>query len=174
MRGILTSHILLSQKPDPRRCKSYTLIKKCKCVEFWNLLISKYFCTPLNMTLSLFDGCLWKYGLSFSFLFFSSWFLACIFFLMLFKHGYFFFFIFFFSIAHTYFWHMKTFLERERLMKNMNGVFIWWTEKHVLLCNSQCKSQHFICGCTWILIMGAFWESQQGSQQFDKAQHDNK
>ena len=25
--------ILLSQKPDPRRCKPYTLIKKCKCVE---------------------------------------------------------------------------------------------------------------------------------------------
>ena len=25
--------ILLSQKPDPRRCKPYTLIKKCKCVD---------------------------------------------------------------------------------------------------------------------------------------------
>jgi hypothetical protein len=28
--------------------------------------------------------------------------------------------------------------------------------------------------CTWILIMGAWKESQQGSQQFDKAQHEYK
>jgi hypothetical protein len=31
--------ILLSQKPDPRRCKSYTLIKKCKCVKIKLFLV---------------------------------------------------------------------------------------------------------------------------------------
>jgi hypothetical protein len=44
----------------------------------------------------------------------------------------------------------------------------------MFLRNSQCKSQHFICGCTWILIMGAWKESQHWSQQFDKAHHEYK
>jgi hypothetical protein len=30
------------------------------------------------------------------------------------------------------------------------------------------------CGCMWIFIMGAWKESQHGSQQFDKAQHEYK
>jgi hypothetical protein len=46
---------------------------------------------------------------------------------MLFWHGYLLFSIFF-SIAHTFFWYMKT-LERERIIKN--GLFIWWIEEHV-------------------------------------------
>jgi hypothetical protein len=32
-RGILASCILPSQTMDPRRCKTYTFIKMCKCVE---------------------------------------------------------------------------------------------------------------------------------------------
>ena len=37
---------------------------------------------------------------------------------------------------------------KERLMKNMNGVFIWCMEKHVLH-NSQCKSQQFYL---WVYV----------------------
>ena len=59
MRGILISHILLSQKLDPMRCKSYTLIKMCKCVEFSNPNI---FDTPLIMTFSLLNNCLRSMG----------------------------------------------------------------------------------------------------------------
>ena len=60
MRGILTSHILLSQKPDPRRCKSYTLIKMCKCVEYFP--IPNIFGTPLIMIFSLLINCLGSMG----------------------------------------------------------------------------------------------------------------
>ena len=56
MRGILASHILLSQKPDPRRCKSYTFIKMCKCVEYFP--IPNIFGTPLIMIFSLLINCL--------------------------------------------------------------------------------------------------------------------
>jgi hypothetical protein len=40
------------------------------------------------------------------------------------------FFLSFFSIAHTPFWNMRT-LEKETHVKKMNGVFIFWMEKHV-------------------------------------------
>jgi hypothetical protein len=35
-------------------------------------------------------------------------------------------------------------------------------------------SQHLFGGCTWILIMDAWKESQHRSQQFDKAQQEYK
>ena len=58
-----------------------------------------------------------------------------------------FYFFYFFSIARTYFWHMKTLFQRD-IHENMNGVFIRWTKKNIFLRNPQCKSQHFICRCT--------------------------
>jgi hypothetical protein len=69
------------------------------------------------------------------------------------------------SIAPYSFWHMKT-SERKTHDKWMK--FLFGRRESMFLHKSQCKSQHFICGCMWILIMGAWLESQQGSQQFDK------
>ena len=78
--------MLLSQKPDPRRCKSYTLIKNVHvsgiCLK---IFIYIDFCTPLDMTLSSFCISFENMGyLYFSVSFLFSCFLACIFVLMLF------------------------------------------------------------------------------------------
>ena len=73
MRGILTSHILLSQKSDPRRCKSYTLIKMCKCVEYFPN--PNIFGTPLIMTFSLLIIALEVWA---TFIFFNTLELSCV------------------------------------------------------------------------------------------------
>ena len=132
--------ILLSQKPDPRRCKPYTLIKKCKCVEFELFLVQL---DSFFMTLSLFAFSFQKTWAIFS----SSTFLS-FFSRMLFQHGFIFmpFFsmnIFSFCIAHIFFG--KGGFLKERVMTW--SFFIWWTDG-MFLCNSQCKSWHIISGCT--------------------------
>ena len=119
---------------------------------------------------------IWKYVLSFFLLLFFMLLSMGLF--MLFGTDFFFFscflawiFFFFFSIAHTFLLAYDKFRERDSW--KMNGVF-FCGPKSMFLRNSQCKSQHFICGCMWILIMGAWRESQHGSQQFDKAQYKYK
>ena len=125
MRGILTSHILLSQKPDPRRCKSYTLIKMRKRVEYF--LNHNVFGTPLIMTFSLllialevwaisFFSILWNLHVFHSFSFFSFAILraSCV--------------SLFFSIAPFFFLAYEK-LWRERLGTNEWSFYFRWTEK---------------------------------------------
>jgi hypothetical protein len=64
-------HTLLSQKPDPRRCKSYTLIKTCKCVEFYNFLILSIFGAPFNHDSLSLDECLLLESMGYLYFFFS-------------------------------------------------------------------------------------------------------
>ena len=122
--GILASYNIAKSKTRPQGDASHTLWSRRASVwNFYNLPnATTFFCTPLIMTLSLFGRLpfIWKYGLSYFFLFFSF----SLFFLHALWHAFFslscffsmdiyFLFFFFFSIAHTYFWHMKTFLERD-------------------------------------------------------------
>ena len=53
------------------------------------------------------------------------------------------------------------------------SIFIWWMND-MFLRNSQCKSQHIIFGVYMNLDHGCMTRISHGSQQFDKAQHDNK
>ena len=127
MRGILTSHILLSQKLDSRRCKSYTLIKMCKCMEYFS--IPNIFGTPLIMVFSLLINCLGSMG-----------YISLFFFSILQNLHMFYFFSFlllfwelhvslsFFSIA-PYFFLAYEKLWRERLMANEWSFYFRWTEK---------------------------------------------
>jgi hypothetical protein len=66
-------HMLLSQRPDLRRTKSYNLIKICKFVGFENFELPLYD--------SLYALFLFGYGLSFSFLPFFFFFSFSVFFL---------------------------------------------------------------------------------------------
>ena len=119
MRGILASHILLSQKPDPRRRKSYTLIKKCKCVGY--LPNPNIFGTPLIMTFSLFDNCLGSMGYL---CFFSTLWNLHVFYCFCYFET--FMCLSFFSIAPYFFLAYKNFGEKDSW--KIIGVF-WWMEK---------------------------------------------
>jgi hypothetical protein len=56
----------------------------------------------------------------------------------------------------------------ERLMINeWSNLFGGWKTCFCITLSVRVNS--FIGGCTCVLIMGAWWESQQGSQQFDKS-----
>ena len=128
MRGILTSHILLSQKSDPRRCNSYSLIKRCKCVEYFPNPIFWYsfdhdflpFYNYLRSMgyLSLFS-IFWNLHVFHSF---SS-------FLLLFWELHV---SLFFSIAPYFFFGIRKFW-RERPMINEWSIYFRWMKKHVFV-----------------------------------------
>ena len=62
--------ILLSQSPDPRRCKAYTLIKMCKCAKYFLIFIFELLCHESNSFL----GNIEKMGYAFSlFFWWTSW-----------------------------------------------------------------------------------------------------
>jgi len=90
--------------------------------------------------------------------------------LMLFGMDFYFFSI---CIAHIFFWQKKN-LERERFYDVVMELSLFSGWMACFCVTLSVRVSTFISGCTWILIMGAWRESQQGSQQFDKAQHDNK
>ena len=160
MRGILISHILLSQKLDPRRCKSYTLIKMCKCVEYFP--IPNIFGTPLIMIFSLLINCLGSMGHISLFFFSILWNLHMFHFFLFFCYFESFTCLSFFSIAPYFFLAYENF--GENYSWQMNGVFICWMEKSCFCVTLSVRVSIFICGCSWILIMGAWQESLQGSQ----------
>ena len=123
MRGILISHILLSQKPDPRRCKSYTLIKICKCVEYFFLILI-FFGTPLIMTFSLFDNYLRSMGyLSF----FNTLESSCVpfFFFLFFCYFESFMCLSFFSIAPYFFLAYENFEKKDSWQYEWSFYFSW-------------------------------------------------
>ena len=160
-RGILTSHNIAKSKTRSKEMQVIHFDQDCASVwNFENFPNSKYFCTFFIMTLSLFDDCLlfesmcylsffcfsscflaWDYSCSLAWTFFHSCFLAWIFF-------------FFFSIAHTLFWHMKLW---ERCSCHKIGVFIFVDEKACFCITLSVRVSILFCGCTWILIMGAWW-----------------
>ena len=120
MRGILISHILLSQKLDPRRCKSYTLIKKCKYVEYFPN--PNIFGTPLIMTFSLFDTCLGSMGYFYFFSLFNTWNLHVFHFFLFFCYFESFMCLSFFSITPSFFLAYENFGEKDSWQ--MNADFI--------------------------------------------------
>ena len=136
MRGILTLHILLSQKPDPTRCKSYTLIKMCKCVEYFP--IPNIFGTPLIMIFSLLINCLGSMGYISLFFFFQYFrtFMCSIFFFSfaILRASY----VSFFSIAPYFFLLYKNFGEKDSWQMNVVFYFRWM--ENMFLRNSHCKS----------------------------------
>jgi hypothetical protein len=68
----------------------------------------------------------------------------------------------FFSIAHTILFGRWNFWERDAWQNEWSTILV--DGKSMFLRNSQCKSQRFIYGCTCVLIIGVWPESQQGSQ----------
>ena len=137
------------------------------CGIFHIVLILNIFVLLCIMNLSFWMSASWKYGISLFlsslFLFFSSCSLACIFFSHAFWHGYvFFFFSLFFSIAHTILFGIWKFLRERHMITEWSNYLV--DGKSMFVRNSQCKSQQFSCGCTWVLVMGAWRESRLGSQ----------
>ena len=161
--GILAWHILLSQKRTSRRCKSYTLIKTCNCVEF--LVFLKYFFVLLWSWLSL---SFWRNAF-----YFKVWTILFVSFLHAVWHAFCFLscflaWIYFLAYPILFFWHMKTF---ERDSCQIIGVFFYLVDGKTCFCVTlSVRVSILFYGCTWILIMGSWRESRQGSQQFDKAQ----
>jgi hypothetical protein len=48
-----------------------------------------------------------------------------------------------------------------------HGVFILWMEMHVVVC-SQCRNSWLFVACAWVLILGAWNDSQHGSQNLTR------
>ena len=175
--GILASHNVAKSKTGPKEMQVIHFDQDCESVcNFKIFLILNIFGTPLNheslFWMNAFYLKVWATFISFFlFLFFSSCFFG-----MASFHSLFFFSCSlawkYFFITHTLFLAKQSILRDRFITQLMEFLFGGW--KDMFCVTLSVRVSNFICGCTCVLIMGAWWESQQGSQQFDKAQCSNK